>query len=152
MSAGMPCSSSNACRQATAPAPPVATSVPSMSKSRIRGWSGIAHEDRVPSVGRVVALLVVVLLAAAAPGHAQAPTEVRVMTFNIWLGGDVVDSGSVIRAIQGANADIVGLQEAEGNTRKIAQALGWPYWSDRLDGLSRPPPVDPPGGRGGDGP
>jgi len=57
-------------------------------------------------VGRVVALLVVVLLAAAAPAHAQAPADVRVMTFNIWLGGDVVDSGSVIRAIQGANADI----------------------------------------------
>ena len=37
------------------------------------------------------------------------------MTFNIWLGGDVVDSGSVIGAIQGAHADIVGLQEAEGN-------------------------------------
>src|SRR4051812_37750656 len=148
MSAGMPCSSSKACRQATAPAPPVATSVPSMSKSRIRGWSGIAHEDRVPSVGRVVALLVVVLLAAAAPAHARAPTEVRVMTFNIWLGGDVVDFGSVIAAIQGADADIVGLQEAEGNTRKIAQALGWPYWSDRLHVVSRYPLIDPPVARG----
>jgi hypothetical protein len=99
-------------------------------------------------VGRVVALLVVVLLAAAAPAHAQAPTEVRVMTFNIWLGGDVVDSGSVIRAIQGANADIVGLQEAEGNTRRIAQALGWPYWSDRLHVVSRYPLIDPPVARG----
>src|SRR4051794_41486119 len=119
MSAGTPCSSSNACRQATAPAPPVATSVPSMSKSRIRGWSGIAHEDRVPSVGRVVALLVVVLLAAAAPAHAQAPTEGRVMTFNNWLGGGVLGSGSVSRAIQGAHAAIVRLQEAEGHTRQI---------------------------------
>ena len=99
-------------------------------------------------MGRVVALLVVVLLAAAAPAHAQAPTEVRVMTFNIWLGGDVVDSGSVIRAIQGAHADIVGLQEAEGNTRKIAQALGWPYWSDRLHVVSRYPLIDPPVARG----
>jgi endonuclease/exonuclease/phosphatase family metal-dependent hydrolase len=99
-------------------------------------------------VGRVVALLVVVLLAAAAPAHAQAPTEVRVMTFNIWLGGDVVDSGSVIRAIQGAHADIVGLQEAEGNTRQIAQALGWPYWSDRLHVVSRYPLIDPPVARG----
>ncbi len=99
-------------------------------------------------MGRVVALLVVVLLAAAAPARAQAPTEVRVMTFNIWLGGDVVDSGSVIRAIQGAHADIVGLQEAEGNTRKIAQALGWPYWSDRLHVVSRYPLIDPPVARG----
>ena len=70
------------------------------------------------------------------------------MTFNIWLGGDVVDSGSVIAAIQGAHADIVGLQEAEGNTRKIAQALGWPYWSDRLHVVSRYPLIDPPVARG----
>ena len=44
-------------------------------------------------MGRVVALLVVVLLAAAAPARARRPAEVRVMTFNIWLGGDVVDFG-----------------------------------------------------------
>jgi endonuclease/exonuclease/phosphatase family metal-dependent hydrolase len=99
-------------------------------------------------VGRVVALLVVALLAAAAPARAQSPAEVRVMTFNIWLGGDVVDFGSVIKAIQGADADIVGLQEAEGNTRRIAQALGWPYWSDRLHIVSRYPLIDPPVARG----
>ena len=42
MSAGIPYSSSNACLQATAPAPPVETSVPSMSKRMIRGVSAIA--------------------------------------------------------------------------------------------------------------
>ena len=42
------------------------------------------------------------------------------MTFNIWLGGDVVDFGNVIAAIQASQADIVGLQEAEGNTRRVA--------------------------------
>ena len=36
MSAGIPYSSSNACFHATAPAPPVETSVPSMSNSRMR--------------------------------------------------------------------------------------------------------------------
>jgi endonuclease/exonuclease/phosphatase family metal-dependent hydrolase len=99
-------------------------------------------------VGRVVALLIVALLAAAAPARAQQPAEVRVMTFNIWLGGDVVDFGSVIAAIEGAHADIVGLQEAEGNTRAIAEALGWPYWSDRLHVVSRYPLIDPPVARG----
>ncbi|HEX5619109.1 MAG TPA: hypothetical protein VFX51_11850 [Solirubrobacteraceae bacterium] len=74
---------------------------------------------------RVAALLLLALLAPAVPAHAQdaPPSEVRVMTFNIWLGGDVVDFGNVIAAIRDARADIVGLQEAEGNTRRIAEAV-----------------------------
>ena len=70
------------------------------------------------------------------------------MSFNIWLGGDVVDFGGVVRAIHAADADIVGLQEAEGNTGRIAKALGWPYWSDRLHVVSRYPLIDPPGAAG----
>ena len=53
------------------------------------------------------------------------------MSFNIWLGGDVVDFGKVVETIEASGAEVVGLQEAEGNTRKVARALGWPYWSDR---------------------
>ena len=70
------------------------------------------------------------------------------MSFNVWLGGDVVDFGGVAEAIEGAQADIVGLQEAEGNTRRIAEALGWPYYSDRLHIVSRYPLIDLPGARG----
>ena len=70
------------------------------------------------------------------------------MSFNVWLGGDVVDFGGVVAAIRGARADIVGLQEAEGNTRRIAAALGWPYWSDRLHVVSRYPLIDIPGAKG----
>ena len=70
------------------------------------------------------------------------------MTFNVWLGGDVVDFGKVIETIQASGADIVGLQEPEGNTRRIAAALGWPYWSDRLHVVSRYPLIDPPEARG----
>ena len=44
MSAGIPYSSSNACFQATAPAPPVDTSVPSMSKRTMRAESSIGRE------------------------------------------------------------------------------------------------------------
>jgi endonuclease/exonuclease/phosphatase family metal-dependent hydrolase len=93
---------------------------------------------------------VVALLLSAAPARGQdtAPADVRVMTFNIWLGGDVVDFGNVSAAIRGARADIVGLQEAEGNTRRIAAALGWPYWSDRLHIVSRYPLIDPPAAHG----
>ena len=102
---------------------------------------------------RAAAVLAVVVAAApsaAAPAAAapRTPTDVRVMSFNIWLGGDVVDFGGVVRAIQAADADIVGLQEAEGNTGRIAKALGWPYWSDRLHVVSRYPLIDPPGAGG----
>jgi endonuclease/exonuclease/phosphatase family metal-dependent hydrolase len=94
----------------------------------------------------LVALALLLALVAAPAARAQQPTpvDVRVMTFNIWLGGDVVDFGKVVEAITVARADIVGLQEAEGNTRRIAEALHWPYWSDRLHVVSRFPLVDPP--------
>ena len=48
------------------------------------------------------------------------------MSFNVWLGGDVVDFGKTIETIRASRADVVGLQEAEGNARRIAAALGWP--------------------------
>jgi len=59
-------------------------------------------------------------------------------------GGDVVDFAKVIDAITAARADIVGLQEAEGNTQRIAEAPHWPYWSDCLHLVSRFPLIDPP--------
>jgi endonuclease/exonuclease/phosphatase family metal-dependent hydrolase len=73
--------------------------------------------------------------------------EVRVMTFNIWVGGELVDFGKAIEAIQLANADIVGLQEPGGNTRRIAEALGW-HVSERMHIVSRFPLIDPPDGNG----
>ena len=96
-----------------------------------------------------LALGLAVLSAAAAPAAAAPPpADVRIMSFNIWLGGDVVDAGEVVEVIRSAQADIVGLQEAEGNTRRIAEALGWPYWSDRLHVVSRYPLIDLPSADG----
>jgi hypothetical protein len=95
-----------------------------------------------------LALVLAAALAAAGPVRAAEPADVRVMSFNVWLGGDVVDFGGVVQAIQDARADIVGLQEAEGNTRRIADALGWPYASERLHVVSRFPLIDPPEARG----
>ena len=108
--------------------------------------------DSPPTAGRLAAVrwlvALVAALALAAPGQARAADDVRVMTFNVWLGGDVVDFGKVVEAIRVADADIVGLQEAEGNTRRIAGALGWRYWSDRLHVVSRYPLIDPPAANG----
>src|SRR3954452_1819989 len=113
------------------------------------------RRHRLRAVAAALATLLALTGASAAgaqrpavPTPAPTPVDVRVMTFNIWLGGDVVDFGKVIDAITAAGADIVGLQEAEGNTRRIAEALHWPYWSDRLHVVSRFPLIDPPEAKG----
>lgn len=76
------------------------------------------------------------------------PIELKVMTFNIWLGGDLVNIGKVAEAIEAADADVVGLQEAYGSERRIADALGWPYVDERMQIISKYPLLDPPGGNG----
>lgn len=76
------------------------------------------------------------------------PIALRVMTFNVWLGGVQVDFAQIVAAIQAADADVVGLQEAEGHTRQIAAALGWAYADERMQVISRYPLVDPPGANG----
>ena len=101
-----------------------------------------------------VVVLILALAVAPAPAGAQAPrasgvpADVTVMSLNVWLGGDVVELGKVVEVIRAADAGIVGLQEAEGNTRRIAEALGWPYWSDRHHVVSRYPLIDRPAARG----
>ena len=111
-------------------------------------------------IRRLVALPIVVLLLTPSqltpsqltpsqltPSHGQAqsaePITVRVMSFNIWVGGELVNFAKVVAAIQAAEADIVGLQEATGNTRRLADALGW-YANERTQIISRFPLIDPP--------
>lgn len=77
------------------------------------------------------------------PAVSAAPAEVRVMSFNIWVGGEQVDLGQVVAAIQASDADVVGLQEAEGRTREIADALGWQYADERMQIISRLPLLAP---------
>lgn len=61
------------------------------------------------------------------------------MSFNVWYGGNAVDSNQVAVAIREANADVVGLQEPEGNVREIADAAGLPYVDESLHLISRYP-------------
>ena len=53
------------------------------------------------------------------------PVTLRLMVFNIEEGGAGVDLGKVVEAIRRADPDIVALQEAMGNTARVADALGW---------------------------
>jgi endonuclease/exonuclease/phosphatase family metal-dependent hydrolase len=90
--------------------------------------------------------------AAATPSATPAPTpvpapaqaELRLMDFNIEYGGDEVDFDKVIEAIKLADPDVVALEEAEGNTQKVADALAWPYASVRTQVVSKLPIIEPP--------
>jgi endonuclease/exonuclease/phosphatase family metal-dependent hydrolase len=61
------------------------------------------------------------------------------MTFNVWYGGVQVDFDRVGRAIDAAGADVVGIQEPEGNLRRIADAAGMAYVDETLHVISRHP-------------
>jgi endonuclease/exonuclease/phosphatase family metal-dependent hydrolase len=66
----------------------------------------------------------------------------RVMTFNVWYGGEQVSLEKVGEAIRAADADIVGVQEADRNLERIAGAAGMPYVDTRRRLLSRWPIFD----------
>lgn len=99
-----------------------------------------------------------ILAVACAPKAAPIPqgsARLRVMTFNLWFGGDgggqpLESSAAVIRAAQ---ADVVGLQETQGNEAsgihpdngaRLAEMLGWHYFDqgERRGILSRFPIVE----------
>jgi endonuclease/exonuclease/phosphatase family metal-dependent hydrolase len=74
---------------------------------------------------------------------AQETVEISVMTFNIENGGTQVNFNKVVEAIQKAKADVVGIQEAWGNTAALAHALGWEYYDQRQHIISRYPLLKP---------
>jgi endonuclease/exonuclease/phosphatase family metal-dependent hydrolase len=86
---------------------------------------------RVAALGAVLALLV-----SAAPAAAEPLT---VMTFNVWYGGGQVEFDRIGDAIEAAGADVVGVQEPEGQLRRIAEAAGMSYVDDSLHLISRYP-------------
>lgn len=87
-------------------------------------------------------LLAALALTAATTARADDPVRLKVLTFNIWYGGDQVSFAKVIEAIRAADADIVGLQEPDGKTLQIAAAAGYPYADTRRHILSKYPIFD----------
>jgi endonuclease/exonuclease/phosphatase family metal-dependent hydrolase len=114
---------------------------------------------------RLVVLLSVFGLASLAipPAAAAAPVTVKVMTLNIFYGGDEwnLETGQwctrpagcpetlrhVLSTIEAADADIVGLQEGTANECVLADMLDW-FCEPRLQLISRFPLIDPPGANG----
>ena len=80
--------------------------------------------------------------ATAAPGTVRF----KLMEFNIEYGGTQVDFDSVPKAIRAAGADVVGIEEGYATMPKIAKALGWKYWDERTQIVSRFPILRPPDG------
>lgn len=91
---------------------------------------------------RLIRILSMVLAAWAAlvatPAVAE-PVKLKVMAFNIWRSGVQLSLQQVATAIKAANPDVVALQEPEGNSRKIADMLGWAYVDERVHLISRFP-------------
>ena len=97
--------------------------------------------------------------AGAGPFADDEDVTLKVMTFNVFYGGDDYDLvekdwcatsngcpetlDKIVEAIRASGADVVGLEEGEGNTREIARRLGW-YASPRTQIVSRYPLLDPP--------
>lgn len=100
----------------------------------------------VPAVIVCAAALTPLTSAAPAAAGAPVPIRIRVMSFNIQYGAYYSTIDAVVKAIERADADVVGLQEAFGKTRKIARLLGW-YASPRMHLVSRFPIVHPDGSR-----
>ena len=88
-----------------------------------------------------LALLAASLPAAAAAGQDEAVT-LRVMSFNVWYGGEQVSLEKVGEAIRAADPDVVGVQEADRNLHRIAEVAGMPYVDERRRLLSRWPIFD----------
>lgn len=117
----------------------------------MNGWRAAIRAVMLAALGPVL----VVLAACGPAADDDTPTQpedagrvtLRVMSFNIEWGGTHVRFDSIAEAIREARADIVGIQEAEGNLERLAQDLGW-YYNRRNYVVSRFPLIDPSAGQG----
>lgn len=76
------------------------------------------------STGRFCLLATLLLLVLAC---SRETIELRVMSFNIEWGGANISFDNVVAAVRQSGADVVGIQEAEGNLQRLADELGWHY-------------------------
>ena len=92
--------------------------------------------------GPVLGLMMLIMSALSA--HAAEDASLRVMSFNMWHGGEggVLPLARTAGVIREAGADIVGVQEAYGrerdgvrpdNSKEVAAMLGW-HHVDQGDG------------------
>lgn len=88
------------------------------------------------STPRVCALLACLACGVVAlpVARAQAVNSLKVMTYNILLGGaEYGPLSRTVGVIQTAQADVIGIQEVRGSGQAIANALGFYYHSFNSD-------------------
>ncbi|MFT5115050.1 MAG: endonuclease/exonuclease/phosphatase family metal-dependent hydrolase [Parasphingorhabdus sp.] len=76
---------------------------------------------------------------------ASTAQNIKVMVFNIEYGGEHIDFSQVIAAIQAADPDILMLEEADFNTKKVSDELGGshPYYDIGMQIVSKYPLYEP---------
>jgi endonuclease/exonuclease/phosphatase family metal-dependent hydrolase len=82
---------------------------------------------------------IAVAVACLALTGSAAAQPLTVETFNVWYGGGQVELNRIGTAIKAAGADIVGVQEPEGNLRRIADVAGMSYTDETLHLMSHYP-------------
>ncbi len=82
------------------------------------------------------------------PVPTPALTTFTLMDFNIEYGGLQIDFAKIVEAATLADADVIALEEATGNTQRLADEAGFPFASARHQLISRFPIIDPPGANG----
>ena len=85
---------------------------------------------------------------ASSPSPSATPMRLKVMEFNIEYGGTQVSFAKVVEAVKKAAPDVVGLEEAETNTPRLAKLAGYPYFSSGMQIVSRYPILEPSGAKG----
>ncbi len=99
---------------------------------------------RIEKLRTILAGSLILCLAPATAMHAQQPEMLRVMTFNVWVGGEAGKQPltQTAKVVETSGADIVGLQEVCGEERdgkrpdngaNVAEQLGWHYFSQGDD-------------------
>jgi endonuclease/exonuclease/phosphatase family metal-dependent hydrolase len=90
----------------------------------------------------MIRILGTALLFFCSAAFAEDAVRLRILSFNVWYGGEQASLEQVINVIRAAEADLVALQEPDGNTRLIAKATGYPYVDLRRHLISRFPLFD----------
>ncbi|MGM0836114.1 MAG: endonuclease/exonuclease/phosphatase family protein [Bacillota bacterium] len=67
--------------------------------------------------------------------------ELKIMSYNIWLGGTVVSFDKTVEAIEAAGADVVGIQEGGSSIPALAERLGF-HFDEGRQIISRYPIID----------
>jgi Endonuclease/Exonuclease/phosphatase family len=92
---------------------------------------------------KIAAALILWVLLASSLSSTNDEIEIRVMTFNIWYGGEQVSFAQTAEVVRAVRPDLVGIQEPDGNLRALAQAAGFSYVDEKRNIISRYPLFDP---------